>query len=360
MPKRDTQDPHGSRRIIIVGGALNDHLVATEDERQRRSPATGAQSILNTRVSRPRGAQIDRRELDHQMASVFLVATERVAHSFSLVVVDQPSVVQAEQKTGLTSGGDVSLNIQVKEAQALVKELLNTLLLHKKADNYPGKECGLVYNEDIKVCGEFILHRYAHVDESYVPDPTDDNEDVGNLVQYWHTENLVHPLRHVPGTPWHKFFGNFEPGLIIGPALFRECKPRPFFRVILPTIITWMKLEIIGDYGKYRQMFERASHHEPIYHPGQRLPEFIKEVGAFCLNIARPEESIILCLEDMSEISCPEYDLLGLSRPEALNAEINAPELAGIALFGADIPPVPTPLEGGPLKYCLEWDGKWI
>ncbi|KAK4032295.1 mat A-2 [Parachaetomium inaequale] len=367
--------------------------------------AMGAQSILNTPVGRRGGAQMDRRKLGQvvlrlqaqhirssvateieeferffqdilQIANFFLVTTERVADSSRLVIVDQPTVVKVvchfltssnailqfldfqEQKTGLASGGDMSLETQVKEAQALVKELLNTLLLYKKAETYPGKECGLIYNEDIKVYGGYILHKYAHADVSYVPDPTDDNEDVGKLVQYWHTENLVHPLRHVPGTPWHKFFGNVKPGPIVSPALFRERKPQPFFRVVFPTTITWLKPEVMRDYDKYRDMFERELADTAYqYHriAGPRLPEFVREV-----SWKRYEDEILLCLEDMSEIPCPEYDLLGLCRPEALNAEINAPELAGIALLGADIPPVPTFLDGEPTKYNLHFDGEWL
>jgi hypothetical protein len=194
------------------------------------------------------------------------------------VIVDQASVVKTvcqflassnaileflafqQRRTGLVSGGDRSLEKQVKDAQALVQELLNTFLLHQKAENYPGKECGLIYNEDIKVFGGFILHKHAHADQSDIPDPNDDNEDVGKLVQYWHTESLVHPLRHVPGTPWHKFFGNVKPGPIVNPALFRERKPLPFFKVIFPTTITWLQPELRQDYDRYREMFERVSH----------------------------------------------------------------------------------------------------
>ncbi|KAL2183473.1 hypothetical protein L209DRAFT_767514 [Thermothelomyces heterothallicus CBS 203.75] len=369
----------------------------------------GAQQISNNRVSQLRGVQMDRHELGQvvlrlqaqyirsaiateieefekyfeevlQIASVFLVTTERVAHSPSLVIVDQPSVVKTvchflassnaileflhfqEKMTGLASGGDVSLETQVNEAQTLVKELLNTLLLHKKAETYPGKECGLVYDEDVKVYGGFILHKYGHADESYVPDPTDDNEDVSKLIQYWHTENLVHPLRHVPGNPWHKFFGNVKPGPIAAPALFRKRKPQPSFKVVLPTTITWVKPEIMQDYNKYREMFETPADKSHQYRriPGPRLPEFIREVCTFFPTVDKSEEAILLCLEDMSEIPCPEYDLLGLSRPEALNAEINAPELAGIALLGADVPDVPIFLEGEPRIYHLEFDGEWL
>ena len=64
------------------------------------------------------------------------------------------------------------------------------------------------------------------------------------------------------------------------------------------------------------------------------------------------------CEADCDQIPCPEYDLLGLSRLEALNAEINAPDLAGIALLGEDIPDVPIFLEAEGRKYCLEFDGE--
>jgi hypothetical protein len=59
------------------------------------------------------------------------------------------------------------------------------------------------------------------------------------------------------------------------------------------------------------------------------------------------------------QLPCPEYDLQGLSRFEALNAEINATDLAGIALMGAPVAPVPVMLERQARRYCLEFDGEW-
>ncbi|KAK3290565.1 uncharacterized protein B0H64DRAFT_51767 [Chaetomium fimeti] len=315
-----------------------------------------------------------------QTASLFLVTTERVAQSPSLVIVDQPAVVKTvchflaasnaileflnfqQRRTRLASGGDESLEKQVKESQALVKELLATLLLYKTAETYPGRDCGLIYNEDVKVYGDFLLHKYGHVEQSDVPDPADDNEETERLIQYWHTESLVHPLRHVPGNPWHKFFGNLQPGPIVRPELFRERKPQPYFRLMFPTTITWVQPEIRRDYDNYREMFERF-----LRFPGPRLPEAIRaartrrvqcRLSHYFRGWKRTEEAAILCLEDMSEIPCPEYDLLGLSRLEALNAEINAPDLAGIALLGEDIPDVPIFLEAEGRKYCLEFDGE--
>lgn len=70
-------------------------------------------------------------------------------------------------------------------------------------------------------------------------------------------------------------------------------------------------------------------------------------------------ESLII-LTTAKQLPCPKYDLLGRSRLEALNAEINAPELGGLALLGHDIPQGPTFLQGESRKYCLEFDGQWI
>ncbi|KAL2136849.1 hypothetical protein VTI74DRAFT_1063 [Chaetomium olivicolor] len=232
----------------------------------------------------------------------------------------------------------------------VVQKFLCALLLYKRAENYPGKENGLLYNEDVKILGGFVLHKHAYVDASDVPDPNDDNEDMGKLIQYWHTESIFHPVRHVPGTPWHKFFGNLKPGPIMSPALFRERKQLPFFRMLFPKTITWLQPELMSDYDKYRHSFETRRL------PSPRLPEFIRErrVSNLFKGWLRFEDDRILHFEDMTELPCPEYDLSGTAKLEALNAEINATELAGIALQGADISHVPVFLEAEVRS------GRWI
>ncbi|KAK4102749.1 hypothetical protein N658DRAFT_522763 [Parathielavia hyrcaniae] len=316
-----------------------------------------------------------------QTASVFLVTTERVAQSPSLVIVDQVSVVNTVchflvssnailefldfhyRRTGLASGGDPSLEKQVKDAQILVQELLSTLILHKKAEHYPGKELGLVHGEDVMVYGNFLLHKFHHAEQSQIPDPDDENVDIGKLVRYWHTESLFSPLRHVPGTPWHKFFGNLRPGPLASPALFRERKPLPYFHALIPPTIEWLHVELEDEYAKYREMFERF---ESL--PGPRLPDSAKmamirniqrRLSHYFNGWKRVEEPSILCLEDMSDFPCPEYDLLGASRFEALNAEINATDMAGIALLGEPVAPVPGMMHAQARRYCLEFDGEW-
>ncbi|KAL2020190.1 hypothetical protein VTK56DRAFT_8616 [Thermocarpiscus australiensis] len=310
-----------------------------------------------------------------QTANAFLVATEKIAQSPSLVIVDDDAVVKnicrflassntildfldfQNQMTGLPSGGDTSLEKQVKAAQALVAELISALLLHKKAESYPGKELGMVYNEDVKFFGGFVLHKNENADHCDVPDQVEENFDLGKQRQYWHPESIYHPLRHVPGTQWHKFFGNIRPGPVMSPELFRERKPLPSFTVIFPKTITWVGHEVFTNYETNRQLFERNGRL-----PGPRRSDHLmirriqRRLSTLFQGWKRDLSDKIYYVEDLSVLPRPEYDIMGFSRLEALNAEINAPELAGIALMGEDIPELPVYLKGEPTKYCIDSD----
>lgn len=48
--------------------------------------------------------------------------------------------------------------------------------------------------------------------------------------------------------------------------------------------------------------------------------------------------------------------MMGLSRFEALNFEVNEEDLAGIALLGDDVPEVQALVEGEPVEYCIGLD----
>lgn len=170
------------------------------------------------------------------------------------------------KRTCLPGGGDVSLEKQIIEAQKLVQKLLQAILLHKKAESFPGKEMGFVHDRDVKVFGGLVFHKNQELDGSDMPDPTRDNVELDTINQYWHAEDIYRPLRHVPGTHWHKFFGNLRPGPAnlqpgsLRPSLFREAEPQPLFRIFWPTTILWLKTELFGDYENKRLLFERVSH----------------------------------------------------------------------------------------------------
>ncbi|KAL1840344.1 hypothetical protein VTJ49DRAFT_558 [Mycothermus thermophilus] len=290
-----------------------------------------------------------------EITNVFLASTDQITQSPSLVIVDRPSVVKTvcqflassngildfldfqENQTGFKA--DIALENKVKDTQTLVMELLNTLILHHKAETYPGKENGLIYNEDVKVCGQVVLHRNDSADQSDVPDPRDEEVDLAKLLQYWHAEHVLHPLRFVPGTPWHKFFGNLLPAPVLIPELFRERKPMPIFEIRKPQFLPWLMNEIIDDYRRYRDLFDEAM-------LDQVMNRFSCLFNGSIFDAAEEVPVTIFSQEDLRQIPCPEYDLLGRSRMEALNAEINDPVLAGVSLLGHDIEPVEEHLDG--------------
>ena len=103
-----------------------------------------------------------------------------------------------EKKRGLPAGGDQRLQQAAYKGQQFAMRLLRSLTIHKAAQEIPGKEFGLVYGKEVYVLDGHPLRK--------------SEEDVlGQAVGVnWHLDHAQHPLRRVPGTPWHKFFGNVE------------------------------------------------------------------------------------------------------------------------------------------------------
>jgi hypothetical protein len=207
-----------------------------------------------------------------QTTNAFLASTNPIKEPSTLVAIDRASVVKTvchflassneilhflefqERKTGFKA--DISLETQVKDAQALVAELLKTLILHHKAEAFPGKENGLVYNEDVKVFRGLVLHHASHVEVDEIPDPYDTKVGKDKLIQYWHAEPILNPLRIVPGTPWHKFFGGLLPSM--RPKLFRERKDVECFHTFVPFWLDMMLRWIEDEYERYRNAFDEV------------------------------------------------------------------------------------------------------
>lgn len=98
----------------------------------------------------------------------------------------------------MPSGGDQRLQQAAYKGQQFAFRLLRSLTIHKDAQEIPGREFGLVYGKEVHVIDGHLFHRSKQ-------------EIVGQAGgRNWHIDHTLHPLRRVPGTPWHKFFGNVE------------------------------------------------------------------------------------------------------------------------------------------------------
>ncbi|KAK3954994.1 putative mat-A2 protein [Pseudoneurospora amorphoporcata] len=103
-----------------------------------------------------------------------------------------------EKKRGMPSGGDQRLQQAAYKGQQFALRLLRSLTIHKDAQEIPGKEFGMTYGKEVYMLDGHILRRSKR-------------EVVGQAGGVnWHVDHTHHPLRRVPGTPWHKFFGNLE------------------------------------------------------------------------------------------------------------------------------------------------------
>ncbi|KAK3944016.1 hypothetical protein QBC46DRAFT_338060 [Diplogelasinospora grovesii] len=238
-----------------------------------------------------------------------------------------------EKKIGLPSGGDPALREAVGAGQLLARLLLETVLRMRGIDVLPEFELGyLEYGVAIRFTGEGLMQhrdmRVAQDDDS--SDDTwhkDDTHDVW-FRRRWHVDSTFHPLRRIPGTAWHKFFGSLHHSSNKSPLLFRKT-PRDYFKVVIPDNAYFVRSETESFYEYYRDLFMRAEMRNleralSIHFSGKiGEPEVIEVQHGLCVD-----------WDDASEF---DEILVDEEKWELINMHMNIPELAGIALYGEDI-----------------------
>ncbi|KAK4170738.1 sporulation minus regulator 1 [Triangularia setosa] len=315
-----------------------------------------------------------------QQTGVFLETTEQHFVSPSLVITNEDVLIRHlcgflasklsiegfldfhKRTTQGTSDGDSSLANQVKAATMFVQELLQTLICHKEAADYPGKHLGMEYDREVKYFGGCLFHLSATMDlDDELPEIDDVYEDVDELTNYYHGEKLAHPLRQLPGTPWHKFFGNFpETRVEEAPdaSLFRD-KPQdeaPTFSI--PGTILFLIPEFRREYKTFRDILKE--------HNQLPLPLLLDEVKKKKIQIIQRQLSNLhggniecgifepLCWENTEMIPRPEYNVDGNRRFDMQNLTVNLPDLIGGSLPEGRIAEVPSQLEGVPAHFVFD------
>lgn len=251
-----------------------------------------------------------------EQAGVFLATTEEHFISLSLVVMDEDVLIRHlcgflasklaiegflsfhQQTIQRTSGGDASLAKQVKAATVFVLELIQTLIYHKEAADYPGKHLGMMYDRDVKYFGGTLFHLNPQVNlDEELPELDDYYEDVDELTNYYHGEKLSHPLRQLPGNPWHKFFGNFPETRVehaADTALFRE-NPRPGdLTVSIPGTILFLIPEFRQEHEKFRQLMLEVSQTFKT----STIPSSFKNLFDFLTHLQHSQLPLPLLLEE--------------------------------------------------------------
>ncbi|KAK3336974.1 hypothetical protein B0T19DRAFT_396654 [Cercophora scortea] len=199
-------------------------------------------------IGRPRAELIDEVRL-MDVALSFIEVSNNILEYLELV----------KKNTGLPSGGDFALETHVKNSQHVVSALLQTYITQKKADRIPGKDVGLQYGHSIKLAGSHVLHKHFNASNGLVILNPDDSTDL------WHVDRLHHPLRRVPGTPWHKYFGNIQNDMneFLPPALF-DGKRKEQVIIDMPESTNFIRASLSKEYSKYRNAFRNQTGHTQL------------------------------------------------------------------------------------------------
>ncbi|EGS22715.1 uncharacterized protein CTHT_0011890 [Thermochaetoides thermophila DSM 1495] len=228
------------------------------------------------------------------------------------------------------------------------------------ADSYPGKEMGMVYDEDTKYLWGAILHKNKDADPSEVPTLSTDEADINEIKKYWHIEHFYHPIRHVPGTTWHKFFGGIRlPRLTAGnPSLFLKKGAKSFFVVNFPETVTWLAQELGSEYEMYRALFDRATGEAGQYSPARFKNLRVNKIQQRFSSLFRGWKTIgderIVLFEELDGLTWPEHEGLGFSKFEFMSVEMNDPDLTGVALTTHEMPEIPNLLHAYPYIYYFK------
>ncbi|KAK3695535.1 hypothetical protein B0T22DRAFT_110197 [Podospora appendiculata] len=176
-----------------------------------------------------------------------------------------------KKNTGLPSGGDSALETHVKNGQRVVSVLLQTYIAHMDAQYVPGKDVGLAYGRDIKLAGRHVLHKHFGSSNGFIV-----HDRAGGPHDHWHIDHLLHPLRRVPGTPWHKYFGNIQSDTnqFLPPNLF-DGQASQQININMPVSTNFMRLSTGQEYGSHRTWFNMRPDREHL-HPS------VKEVCEIC------------------------------------------------------------------------------
>ncbi|KAK4160339.1 hypothetical protein QBC43DRAFT_359679 [Cladorrhinum sp. PSN259] len=307
-----------------------------------------------------------------QQIGIFILVTEKHFHSTSITILNANTVTSLlvrfigysnnilgyldflELQTGLPSGGDDHLQNKVLAMTCFVEGFLSALIAHSRAVDFPGKDLGLIYNKNVKLLDESVLHRNTNVnnEEGELPDIHDPNTNTAAIIRrQFHPEPIGYPLSQVPGTPWHKFFGNIRPNHQFDPAdLFKRKARGHGFLLSIPSTFEWIEDDVWEQYRNFGNVFDLMK----LERIQQRLLNYFD--GEYS-----SVDQIFHYDEDTSEFSRPEHDVQGRTRFEALNSEINTPELGGVAILGGNAPAAVNYLESDELFFRFQsfMDAEW-
>ncbi|KAK4452818.1 hypothetical protein QBC34DRAFT_435175 [Podospora aff. communis PSN243] len=287
--------------------------------------------------------------------TVFAVDVTQVTRTVCQLLESSNAIIgylcQLERETGISGGGDPLLRNKVQVGRNLVRVLMHALVCHEFASQKPGMDFCLRYRRDTRVIDGCVMLRNEPAESASSPsldmglsDREFRNLDPTKIKEKWHFPGVLHPVVHVPGTQWHKYFGNLTVQDPNQASLFRgKRQPRQELQVTT-TAATLMKA-MGRKYAGYRNLFHNAGWRDPRGLTTQE--EKLKLISKLLKGLSIHDSNFVFVKGTLEYVSPheglfqyhrPEYDPFGRVRFEYLNSQLNRRRLSGIALPGQNIP----------------------
>jgi len=189
-----------------------------------------------------------------QKSAVLMLTTKRIIISGEPTIADEHTIVDAAnrlrqvsdailkyldfmtEKTGLPSGGDTNLEMEVKAGVRWAKFLLASFKLLKKIERTAGGLIGMKPSGVSTELGELECLEGEHD---------------------WFKPNMTSPMIRSPGTSWHKFLCGVH-HTIEDRAVFPH-QPRNVIEALLPESLDFIEGWIRDEWLKFSEWFNAVS-----------------------------------------------------------------------------------------------------
>ena len=168
-----------------------------------------------------------------------------------------------EKETGIIAGGDIWLSNKVAYSRTLVQGFLAALVSMKKGGDRPGMAFSLRYSVDIRVYDHSLVISNGRAanpqSQKHIKDQDFSRMTPDAMSKGWHCPSIEYPAIHVPGTQWHKYFGNLDRDSVGPRAAIFDAEEKESVRVRFPDVAICIEKEMRAVFAEFQGYFHRVS-----------------------------------------------------------------------------------------------------
>lgn len=216
------------------------------------------------------------------MAQAFTISHNHIDYPTTIKLVNDEKIVTAtvcryleatnailrflkfvEKETGIVAGGDIWLSNKVAYSRTLVQGFLTALVSMKAGADRPGMVFSMRYSVDIRVYDHSLVISNGRTRNPRLERGIKD-QDFGRMTpdavrKGWHCPSIDFPAIQVPGTQWHKYFGNLDRDEVGPRAAIFDGEEKERVRVRFPEVAVRIEKEMRAGFAEFQGYFHRVS-----------------------------------------------------------------------------------------------------